>query len=88
MVAIVVTDRRLVVQGLNRKFAADGPPLSLPPERIAEARFAEGLRIRTADGEKLKLEMMAAAGPLGGLGGGEYQREGVRALEAWVTAMP
>ena len=41
MVAIVVTDERLVVQGMTRKFEPDGEPISLPPERIADAR-AEG----------------------------------------------
>ncbi len=101
MVALVVTDRRLVVQGLSRRFEPDGEPLSLPPERIADARADGGgggwinleaavmdevsvlLRIRTAGGEKLKLRMMRAEGPLTGLGGGETQRLGIQALGAW-----
>ena len=41
------------------------------------------LKLRTADGEKLKLMMMRGTGPLGGLGGGEDQREGVEAMAAW-----
>ena len=101
MVGIGVTDRRLIVQGLNRKFEPDGDPISLPPERIADAS-AEGagggwpdigaaimdkaavtLKLKTADGEKLKLMMMRGTGPLGGLGGGEDQRSGFEALGAW-----
>ena len=99
-----VTDRRLIVQGLNRKFEPDGEPLSLPPERIADAK-AEGagggwpeigaaimdkaavtLKLKTTDGEKLKLMMMRGTGPLGGLGGGEDQRAGFEALGAWFAA--
>ena len=101
MVALVVTDRRLVVQGMNRRFEPDGEPLSLPPERIADAKAEGGgggwmdleaavmdaasvaLKIRTTDGEKLKLMMMRAEGPLGGLGGGETQRRGIQALGTW-----
>ena len=41
------------------------------------------LKLRTADGEKLKLLMMKGEGPLGGLGGGEAQRQGVQALGEW-----
>lgn len=33
--------------------------------------------------EKLKLMLMRGTGPLGGLGGGETQREGVEALAGW-----
>ena len=40
-VAIATTDRRLVVQAMTRKFEPDGEPISLPPERIADAS-AEG----------------------------------------------
>jgi hypothetical protein len=100
-VAIGVTDGRLIVQGMNRKFEPDGEPNSLPPERIANAS-AEGagggwpeigasimhnaavtLKLRTSDGEKLKLTMMRGTGPLGGLGGGDDQRRGVEALGTW-----
>ena len=41
------------------------------------------LKLRTTDGEKLKLLMMKGDGPLGGLGGGEAQRQGVQALGEW-----
>ena len=41
MVGIGVTEQRLIVQPLTRKFEPDGEALSLPPERIAEAS-AEG----------------------------------------------
>jgi hypothetical protein len=67
-VAIGVTDNRLIVQGMTRKFEHDGEPISLPPERIDGAK-AEG-----AGG---------GTGPLGGLGGGEDQRHGFEALGAW-----
>jgi hypothetical protein len=101
MVALVITDGRLVVQGMSRRFAPDGEPLSLPPEKIAAATAEGGgggwmdlgaavmdkasvaLKIRTADGEKLKLLMMRAEGALAGLGGGETQRQGIEALGAW-----
>ncbi len=100
-VAIGVSDRRLLVQGMNRKFEPDGEPLSLPPERIADVsvdgagggwmevgaaildQVAVTLKLRTSDGEKLKLTMMRGDGPFGGLGGGETQRRGLEALGAW-----
>jgi hypothetical protein len=41
MTAIVVTDRRLVLQKLTRGFEPDGDPASLPPQRVAAAK-AEG----------------------------------------------
>lgn len=104
MVALATTDRRLIAQGMTRKFEPDGDPISLPPERIANAD-AEGagggwpnigaaimdgaavtLKLKTTDGEKLKLTMMRGTGPLGGLGGGEDQREGVEALGQWFAA--
>jgi hypothetical protein len=101
MVGIAVTDHRLILQGVSRKFEPNCEPISLPPERIAEAK-AEGagggwpqlsaalmdeaavtLKLKTTDGEKLKLMMMRGSGPLAGLGGGEDQRQGVEALGAW-----
>ncbi|HXS33945.1 MAG TPA: hypothetical protein VN758_09270 [Solirubrobacterales bacterium] len=100
-VALGVTDRRLLVQGMTRKFEPDGEAISLPPERIAKAD-AEGagggwmqvsaaimdgaavtLKLRTTDGEKLKLMLMRGTGPLGSLSGGEAQRQGVEALSTW-----
>jgi hypothetical protein len=101
MVGVGVTPGRLILQGMTRKFEADGPPILLTPERIADAR-AEGagggwadigsaimdkaavtLKLKTTDGEKLKLTMMRGTGALGGPGGGEDQRQGVEALGAW-----
>lgn len=41
-VAVVTTDRRLIVQGLTRRLEANGAPTSLPPERIADARTEGG----------------------------------------------
>jgi hypothetical protein len=42
------------------------------------------LEIRTSDGEKLKLMLMRGEGKiLGGLGGGEAQRQGLEALAEW-----
>ncbi len=41
------------------------------------------VELKTTDGEKLKLMMMRGTGLLGGLGGGEAQREGVEALAEW-----
>jgi hypothetical protein len=103
-VAIGVSDRRLLVQGMNRRFEPDGAPVLLPPEAIAEAavdgagngwlevgaaildQVAITLKLRSSDGEKLKLTLMHGGGPLGGLGGGETQRQGVEALGAWFEA--
>jgi hypothetical protein len=102
-VALGVTDRRLIVQGMNRKFEAAGEAISLSPERLAQvaadgagggwmtvsAAIMDGaavtLKLKTTDGEKLKLMLMRGTGPLGGLGGGETQREGVEALAAWLA---
>jgi hypothetical protein len=103
-VAIGTTDRRLILQKLNRKFQPDGDAISIPPERLADAS-ADGagggwpqisaaimdgaavtLKLRTTDGEKLKLMMMRGEGMLGGLGGGETQRQGVQALGGWFAA--
>jgi hypothetical protein len=100
-VLLGITDRRLLVQGMNRKFEPVGDAISMPPERIADAS-AEGagggwisvglaimngaavtLKVRTTDGEKLKLTMMRGTGLFGNLGGGETQRQGVEAVAAW-----
>jgi hypothetical protein len=100
-VAIVTTDRRLIVQGLTRRFEAHGEPSSLPPERIADVSIEGGgagwatvgsmildavsalLKVRTTDGEKLTLTMMTGEGLFATLGGGDTQREGLRALGKW-----
>lgn len=42
MVAIVVTDDRLVLQKLTRKFDPDGEPTVLTPERIRDAKLVGG----------------------------------------------
>ncbi|MEA2124653.1 MAG: hypothetical protein QOI80_1435 [Solirubrobacteraceae bacterium] len=98
MVVLVVTPERLIVQGLTRRFEPDGEPLSLTPDRIAQAsaeggggrwatiesivmdRASVAVKLRTVDGEKLKLMLMRGGGPLGG---GEIQRSGLAALGAW-----
>jgi hypothetical protein len=41
------------------------------------------LELRTADGEKYKLNLMRGAGIFGKLGGGDAPHEGVEALAAW-----
>lgn len=102
-VALGITDRRLIVQGMNRRFEAAGEAISLPPERLAQVSAdgagggwmsvsaavmdgaADTLKLKTTDGEKLKLMLMRGTGALGGLGGGETQREGVEALAAWLA---
>jgi hypothetical protein len=43
------------------------------------------LKVRTTDGEKLKLTMMRGSGVFGKLGGGDTQRQGVEAVAAWFT---
>jgi hypothetical protein len=46
------------------------------------------LEIRTTAGEKLKLMLMRGQGKiLGGLGGGESQRQGLEALAGWFRAI-
>lgn len=42
MVAIVVTEDRLVLQKLNRKWKPDGEPLALTREQIKEAKVGGG----------------------------------------------
>jgi len=44
------------------------------------------LKLKTTDGEKLKLMMMRGTGPLGGLGVGEDQRRGVEAVGGWFAS--
>jgi hypothetical protein len=47
------------------------------------------LQIQTKDGEKLKLMLMRGEGKLlGGLGGGEAQRQGLEALADWFSRLP
>jgi hypothetical protein len=49
-------------------------------------KAAVTLKLKTIDGEKLKLTMMRGTGRLGGLGGGEDQKQGFEALGAWFSA--
>lgn len=102
-VVLGITDRRLLVQGVNRKFHPVDDAVSLRPEQIIEASVegagggwlnvglaimdsaAVTLKVRTTEGEKLKLTMMRGTGVFGSLGGGETQRHGVDALATWFT---
>lgn len=58
----------MIVQGLNRKFAPDGPPILIPPERLADAS-ADGagggwLNVGSAimDSAAVKLELRTTDG--------------------------
>ncbi len=102
LVALGVTDRRLLLMSLDRKLQPKGTPRSIAPDDLVSADLdgagggwwtapaaildasASELMLRTADGEKTKLMMMNGTGMLGGLGGGETQREGVEALAEWM----
>ena len=104
MVAIAVTDRRLLVQPLNRKSEPDGAPIVITPDQLEKASAvvagsewwntewpvtdaALTVRLRTADGTKLTLDLMRGGdGLLGRLGGGEGQEAGVAALADWMRA--
>lgn len=105
-VAIGVTDRRLLVQPLNRRGDPDGAPDSIAPEQVASAKAggagggwwsvttgildhaAIRLEIKKADGENLKVMLMRGEGKLlGGLGGGDAQRQGLEALAGWFQAI-
>ena len=102
---IGTTDRRLLIQSLDRRGNPDGVALSIAPEQVASAKAgpagggwinvdtaildhaAVRLQIQTTDGEKLKLMFMRGEGKiLGGLGGGEGQRQGLEALAEWFRA--
>ena len=104
MVAVVITDDRLVLQRLrkSKELEADGPPLRLAASDIVSAKtgstgdefanpsiavvdaLAVNLRLRTADGQKLKLMISRGGeGTIGRMGGGQTQSEGVEALGHW-----
>jgi hypothetical protein len=102
---IGTTDRRLLLQSLDRRGNPDGEPQSILPEGIASVKAgpagggwinvdtaildhaAVRLQIQTTDGEKIKLMLMRGEGKLlGGLGGGETQRQGLDALAGWFRA--
>ena len=101
---IGTTDRRLLVQPLDRGGNPVGSPQPIAPEEISSAKAgpagggwinvdtaildhaAVRLRIQTTDGKKLKLMLMRGEGKLlGGLGGGEAQRQGLEALAEWFS---
>jgi hypothetical protein len=103
MVALAVTDRRLVVQPLDRHAQPKGDAVSIPPDELstfdavglggawynAEPSLLENtaltVRLKTAHGQKLKLQMMRGGdGLLGRLGGGDAQQAGIAALATWV----
>jgi len=101
-VAIGVTDRRLLIQPLDRRGEAKDEPISISPADLIGAdggpagggwitlgsivldHAAVRLKLRTADGQKLKLMLMSGSGGLGRLGGGESQRAGAEALGRWL----
>jgi hypothetical protein len=102
---IGTTDRRLLVQPLDRRGNPGGAPQTIAHEQIASVKVgpagggwinvdtaildhaAVRLQIQTTDGEKLKLMLMRGEGKiLGGLGGGEAQRQGLEALAGWFRA--
>lgn len=103
-VAIGITDRRLLIQPLDRRGEAKGEPISISPAELVGAdggpagggwmtlgsvvldHAAVRLKLRTADGKKLKLMLMSGgSGVLGGLGGGESQSAGAEALGQWLA---
>lgn len=103
-VVLAVTDRRLLVQPLNRRGDPDGEPLSVTADQIKSAKAgpagggwinvdmaildhaAVRLEVHTTSGEKLKLMLMRGEGKLlGGLSGGEAQRQGLEALAEWFS---
>jgi len=95
-VAIVATDRRLLVQEIDRKINPQGDVISLPPERIESAELSGvrgrsvssavmnaatiTIKLRTTDGQKMKLVTMAGDGMFGGMNGASEQRQAVEAV--------
>jgi hypothetical protein len=100
-VLLAITDRRLLIVGLDRRGRPDGAALGVRPEDVADAdvqgagggwaeltaavmdKAAVQLKVKLHDGGKHKFMLMRGTGPLGGLGGGEDQRNGVEALAAF-----
>jgi hypothetical protein len=64
--------------------AGGGGGWGAEPTAALMDKAAAELKIKTTDGEKLKLMMMRGEGPgpLAGLGGGEDQRQGLEAIAA------
>lgn len=102
LLAVGVTDRRLLVQPVDRRLQPKGEARTIAPGDLVSADLAgagggwwtapaailsasaSALTLHTADGEKTKLLMMKGTGLLGGLGGGDTQRDGVMALGDWM----
>lgn len=102
--AIGITDRRLLLQPIDRRMQPKGDPRSITPDTLVSSDIdgagggwwtapaaildatAIALTLSTTDGEKLKLMMMQGTGLLGGLGGGQAQRDGVLALAEWTKS--
>jgi hypothetical protein len=94
--AIGVTDRRLLLQPLDRRHRPKGEPRSIPPEALAGVDFDDAqaplagrgmvIALSTADGEELRLTIVEGRGLIGKLAGGEAQEEGIRALGEWLRA--
>jgi hypothetical protein len=100
--AIGVTDRRLLLQPLDRRMQPKGDLRAIGPDTLRSAELdgagggwwtapaaildatALALTIQTTDGVKLTLSMMKGTGLLGGLGGGQAQRDGILALTDWM----
>ncbi len=100
-----VTDRRLLLQALDRRGNPKGEVHPVVATEVTKAGIdgagsgwmtapsaildatAITLKLRTTDGEKIKLTMMHAQGALRGLSGGDGQAEGVVALAEWVAAL-
>jgi hypothetical protein len=96
-----VTDRRLLLQPLDRKLHPNGELISVTRDEAAEAELdgagggwwtapeavldatALTLKLKTADGARLKLMMMRGGSSLFG---GEQQADGVVALAEWLAA--
>ena len=100
-VVIAVTDRRLIVQETDRKQNPKGEPRVVAADQVAKhgtGGFGAGdiqssimnatsmtIKVKTTDGEKLKLAVAKGGGPLGKLMGGETQEQGVKAINAWLA---
>ena len=96
-VALVVTHDRLIVQAIGPQWEPKGEPLSIRGDQIASVKRADDweedtilneasveLKIKTTDGQKLRLALFHGEGLLGDLGGGDVQHKGYKALRAWL----
>jgi hypothetical protein len=94
MVAIAVTNGRIIVQKVDRRFGPSGDPVSLPPARIARALVTNGVggsvsipslimdavsvTVDITDIDGLRLRLMLMGS------GGEIQHDGITALLAYL----